>query len=304
MRYRTIPTADLRSLLDDAINWFEQVLRRSIASSRLAEIRDTLGRFDQPRSDLAQRAGIAEHLDDVTAYSSWTDALAFVRVWSALRDLSDQVLPRRLLWRAIQGPLSPAAETLDNSDSRNILAQLEFAADLSLKGLRPLGFEDLEFDHRSCRYIAECKRPWSSDTTAVMRNLAKCYEQLHGALERSASRVRRGLVVFVIDRIADLNLRLPEETPVRGEEDVHALVQDVFRWFDDSYIRVARTPTDRRIIALVLVVRTLVHTLQDNTFGAVYVPVFIPLVGKATKDYKRLSRLARQLKASGGVRSL
>jgi hypothetical protein len=169
--------------------------------------------------------------------------------------------------------------------------------------LRPLAFEDLEFDHRSCRYIAECKRPWSPDTTAILRNLEKSYKQLHAALVSSTSRARRGLVVFVIDRIADLHLRLPEDTPVRGEEDVQALIQDVFRWFDDSYIRVARTPSDRRIIALVLVVRTLVHTLQDNTFGTVYVPVFIPLIAEGTKDYKRLSRLARELKASG-VRSL
>lgn len=299
MRYARVTNEQIRSRLDDTIVWFERVLGRPLGSSRLGELRDKLDEIEQVRANPETRDRLFDYVDRVVAYYSWTDALSFVRIWQAFESLSDQVLPRRLLQRATHGALSPADETTADSDSRNVLAQLEFAADIALKGLHPVAFEDLEFDFGDCRYIAECKRLWSNRRTSVHRNLRKAYDQLHSALNECAARVRRGLVVFAIERVADLNLRLPMETPVRGGQDVLALTRRIGALFDEHYLQSAPLPTDIRIVGLVLVAKVLVHTTSDNTFGPVYVPTFIPLVRRSTKDFRRLVRLTNHLRPKG-----
>lgn len=282
--------------LDETHSWLQEVLQLPDGAGRLGEIQTEIARI----KDLVE-SGIAEEelfrqVDQVTAYHSWIDALGFVRIWQGLSGLSDQKLPRRLLRRANRGSLSPEQESLDDSDARNVFFQLEYAADLSTKGIKIRGFDDVEFEFEGTLYLAECKRLWSDRPRAVQRNIDKAASQLVRHLDAVRGKRARGLVVIALESIAGLKSALPMEAPVAIEADVIGYTRRVAGAFMDVYGE-SLVGLNGRIIAAVIVGKMPIHTLSDNTFGPAFIPTIVPLVPRGSMDYRRLRRLARTLNA-------
>lgn len=294
MGYSVTTFDEIIADLEEAAGWFRRVLGLQGDTDRLGEIRKEIARIKSVVESKPSEKELFERVDQVTAYHSWIDALAFVNVWRAFSELSDQALPRELLKRAIKGPLSPANETTRDSDARNILFQLEYAADLALQGVKIDGFDDVQFEFEGTVFLAECKRPWSDKVDSIQRTLGKAASQLVRHLDGASAQGTRGLIVVAIDSIAGLKSALPMAAPVASEADVIGYTRRIATAFNDTYGE-QFVGLDGRITAVVVVGKMPVHTLSDNTFGPVFIPTIIPLVQPGSPDHQRLQRLAQYL---------
>lgn len=279
---------------DKAQSWFQKVLNLADGTGRLGAIQTEISRIKGLVESGISEEELFRQVDQITAYHSWIDALGFIRIWQGLSGLSDQELPRSLLRRANKGLLSPEQESLDNSDARNVFFQLEYAADLILKGMKIEHFDDLEFDFLGTRYVAECKRLWSDKSQAVRRNINRAAQQLVKHLDQHSARPTRGLIVLALDKIAGLSTALPMEVQVVTESDVLEYTRRITAGFRDFY-GVNLAGLDVRITAAIVVCRTPAHTLTDNTFGPIFIPTVVPLVADGTRDHRRLRRLVQAL---------
>lgn len=292
--YERISYAEIRTELEKARRWYEGVLSKPLDDTRLVQLETKLSEIMAILSG-PKRDKIFELVDEVTAYHAWVDALGFISIARQFDSLADDVVPRRLLWRMLQGPLSPADEDTKDTDARNIFAQLEFAANVMKKGLQPRGFEDLEFVYLDCRYIAECKRLGSVKDTAVRRNLDNANKQLKSVLDRKEAGVRRGLLVLAVDRLAGFGTGVPRSVPIVSPGDIvrvsRAVAGNFSRLFGDAIANL-----DGRVSAIVLVTRMLVLEVMESSWATAYIPTIVPRVKRGTADYERLTRLADALK--------
>lgn len=285
---------EIRAELDEAVNWFETTLNRPIAGTRLSEVRTTFDEILLVLKGPEPEKHLFERVDETTAYYAISDAAGFNKIARCFRSLPSHILPRALLRRSLQGPLSPAAETQFDSDARNVFAQLEFAANIIQKGLEPKGFEDLSFEHDGCAYFLEAKRLWSPSDSTVRDNLLKANSQLRSAMDAADAPLSRGLILLSVDKLAGLSATAPMHLPVHSHADVLAYARRLTGEFIRRYGHLLSL-LDRQVSGLLVVARFLVHSLPRNVYGPAYVPVLTPLVGRRAKDRSRLRRLAHFL---------
>lgn len=292
-RYQNISYEEISAELEEARRWYSKTLAKPLDDTRLLSVQAKLAEIMEILAS-PDRFKLFEIVDEVTAYHVWVDALGFIKIAQQFESLGDHLLPRQLLWRSLQGPLSPTDEETSDTDARNIFAQLEFAANVMQKGLRPLAFEDLEFVQGDCHYIAECKRLGSAKDSAVRRNLVNGEDQLQFALETDATGVRRGLLVLYVDRLTGFSTAVPRSVPIVDRGDIRQVSRGVVRQFADRF-KDTIMGLDDRIPALVIVIRMLVQDVMVEGWGWAYYPTIVPLVPKDTRDYKRIKKLADAL---------
>lgn len=293
---------------EEARRWFESVLSaRAIENSRLSPLSEKLREMEALMSDPKRRSCIFDHVDPVSAHFVYADAVAFEVIARQFQTLGDNLLPRQLLKRSIQGPVSPTDEEPANSDGRNILAQLRFAANIMQKGLSPLGFEDLEFVQGGSRFFVECKRPGNGRPESFVRNLSDGNRQLKKVLDSAAGRraagarhrrqVKRGVLVMHIDRINKLNTTLPQ--PAGGDqlsrEICYAEADALFRRYENEIAEL-----DGRITIVFLVVEMLIER-RIGAWGPIYCPRPYPRVEGGTRDFKRIELLVRAITDGRGA---
>lgn len=283
--------------LDQTNVWFAATLGRSVENSRLGQIRAKLDEVIRILDDPARRNSLLEIVKPVEAHHAIVDAAAFNRVAALMRELGPQLVPKELLKRSIDGALSPADETLDENDPRNIFAQLEFAANVARKGLSPTGFDDLRFVHEGFEYHVEVKRPWSESVDAVGRNYRKALSQIEAAILASSASRNRGLVVFSVDRIAGHSAALPNEFKFWDTEDINRGAWFLAGEFFERY-REVLVGHPASVVGLGVVSRVLVLSVRTGKMGHAYVPVLKPLCSQGSLDFARLRSLAERMRAS------
>jgi hypothetical protein len=120
---------------------------------------------------------------------------------------SDRSVLKRLLRKALKGPLDPTDEDSDKSTNkpRNILFELLLGAQFHRANFDvKLGGEaDLQFDHAGARLYIECKRPFVEKT--IPQNVAKARQQLQ---QRFKEDVRDsgmgGLVAISVSKVLNV----------------------------------------------------------------------------------------------------
>src|SRR5256884_3775177 len=92
------------------------------------------------------------------------EALEFSDIFRAFEKDDPKVIGPKLE-RALSGPLRPADETPKNSDGRNTMFELAFAAQLRLRGAEvSVGEPDIAVTLSGRRFLIECKRPFREDS--------------------------------------------------------------------------------------------------------------------------------------------
>lgn len=110
-----------------------------------------------------------------------TEAMEFWRIYEAFKTEPKETLADRLE-RAISGPSHPEQETPRNSDGRNMMFELAFAADWKMKGLDvSLQEPDLILKVGERTFYTACKRPLYAHS--IRSNLRGAKEQLSNSLK-------------------------------------------------------------------------------------------------------------------------
>src|SRR2546421_2542385 len=125
------------------------------------------------------------------------EALEFSDILRAVEKDDPKVIGSKLE-RALSGPLRPADETPKNSDGRNTMFELAFAAQLRLAGAEvSVGEPDIAVTLSGRRFLIECKRPFREDS--VRANVRGAAEQLKAHLEANSEAA--GIVAISVTRI-------------------------------------------------------------------------------------------------------
>jgi hypothetical protein len=142
------------------------------------------------------------HVDDY--YFGLVEALEFSDIFRAFEKDDPKVMGPKLE-RALSGPLRPADETPKNSDGRNTMFELAFAAQLRLRGAEvSVGEPDIAVTLSGRRFLIECKRPFREDS--VRANVRDAAEQLKGHLEADSD--AGGIVAISATRILNPGTKL------------------------------------------------------------------------------------------------
>jgi hypothetical protein len=142
------------------------------------------------------------HVDDY--YFGLVEALEFSDIFRAFEKDDPKVIGPKLQ-RALSGPLRPADETPKNSDGRNTMFELAFAAQLRLRGAEvSVGEPDIAVTLSGRRFLIECKRPFREDS--VRANVRDAAEQLKGHLEADSD--AGGIVAISATRILNPGTKL------------------------------------------------------------------------------------------------
>lgn len=132
------------------------------------------------------------------------EAFEFCDIFRAFEnERSESLAPK--LERALSGPLRPAEETSRNSDGRNTMFELAFAADLRLGGADVyIGEPDISLTLDRQRYLIECKRPFREHS--VRANVREAADQLGTQLQKNIGAA--GLIAISVSRIFNPGTKL------------------------------------------------------------------------------------------------
>jgi len=269
---------DLAARLIAAREWFEQI-GLATADSRLQlvqlKVSELLG-------DLASipRQEVVDKWTDNSTYWTLADALSFCEIAEQFSELPSHLLPRRKLATILTGPLSPLDENPSDASvqARNILAELELAANLAAKGLIPLGFDDLHIRFHDRDMWFECKRIHSSGQLAT--HVKKATTQLTRAMPGDTA---RGFIVVVLDRLTGVDRRV-----LRIDHDDQTLraAHEVVEAFLKEHGSTFRSPVDTRIVGLGFILHFLVYSVPRHIVGIAFNLAIIPYVGRQLLEYR------------------
>jgi len=137
-------------------------------------------------------------------YFGLVEALEFTDIFRAFEKDDPKVIGPKLE-RALSGPLRPADETTKNTDGRNTMFELAFAAQLRLAGAEvSVGEPDIAVTLSGKRFLIECKRPFREDS--VKANVRGAAEQLKAYLEADSEAA--GIVAISVARILNPGTKL------------------------------------------------------------------------------------------------
>ena len=137
-------------------------------------------------------------------YFGLVEALEFSDIFRAFENEDSKLIAPKLA-RALSGPLCPADETPRNSDGRNSMFELGFAAQLRLRGAEVyLGEPDIAVILSKRRFLIECKRPFREES--ISANVRGAAEQLKVHLE--ADSAAGGILALSATRILNPGTKL------------------------------------------------------------------------------------------------
>jgi hypothetical protein len=183
-----------------AREWYEKISILT-AGARLEKIDNYAHRILNPVTPGFQPLGIDTTVED--AYYALSDGSGFGLIAAEMSKLPSNLLPRGTLRDILKGPIAVSDEETSTSDSRNKFVELELAANFSSAGFKLVGFDDLKFEFDGCRYIVECKRPYSMGTLDQL--IEKAYEQLQ---KRLVNTTDRGIVAIAGEKVLGLDCKI------------------------------------------------------------------------------------------------
>jgi hypothetical protein len=270
-----------------ARDWFRSI-GLSTEGSRLAALEDVVGSLVQ---DLATQSPeqVLTRWGEKDSYWAVADARSFCEIAEQFASLPSHLLPRRKLATILTGPLDPTEENPADASvqARNFLAELELAADLSAKGIPPIGFDDLRVSFQGRDLWFESKRIHSH--SQVPNHLAKATSQLTRSLPSPDS---RGLIAIVLDRLTGVDRLI-----LRATSDGHTLqaAAKVVEEFLKRHTALFRTKAEHRIIGLALVAHFLVYSPHRNIVGTSFNLAFVPWDIRESRDRDLLEDLVAHL---------
>jgi hypothetical protein len=279
--------------IHETMIWYLE-LEIPTAGTRLEALEQTIGVLLHDLESKSEESIVRQWFNTNTYYA-FTDGAAFGRITRELGKVGPNLLPRHKLRTILEGPLSPVDEHPGsaNVNARNIFTELELAAHFSERGVSPLGFDDLQVEFEGTRYHIECKRLLSP--SRVVANIQGAYSKLQKVMGGSAD---RGMIAVAVERV----MHLDKVLRLLPGEDPSTTAEEITTGFQDRYGSPWHRFVDPRIVAIIVICRFLVHTVQYNVIGPAYYAVIAnlasPLALQAT-DLERLRRLAQQLRYAG-----
>lgn len=146
---------------DDLIMWLKQKNLWGYSNS-YENARAIQERFTGPNGvvdlDALEKASIEDkNIYETSFYASSTLKILW-RVFEQLSKLSDNLLPRADIKKALAFEINPYLETDESVRGRNYLNNLEIASYVMEAGFKVIGFDDVIFEHGPYTILVECKR--------------------------------------------------------------------------------------------------------------------------------------------------
>lgn len=114
----------------------------------------------------------------------------------------DEAVVKRLMRKAVNGPLDPRVETQNSNEGRNTLFELRLGAALRAAGASVTlgGLADLIVDHAGFRLYVECKRPLGEHNIA--RRADEACSQLRARFDADSHPNAVGMVAISVLEVA------------------------------------------------------------------------------------------------------
>jgi hypothetical protein len=214
----SIPTRDYRQILSDvqSLQAYLTKLGLQRAPDRLQGIITNLKEIEQVRAQ-NQLASLNTHPRVAELVWSLVEAQELAEIFKGIEGYHPQTV-KRLMQKALTGPLHPINETLTSNIARNTVFELTLATRLRRCGVCvTMGQQaDLVVDYAGARLYIECKRPLYEHN--IGRNIEKARSQLRrrfdaerqfssvgGLVAISMSKaVNPGSNMFIVDKADDL----------------------------------------------------------------------------------------------------
>jgi hypothetical protein len=270
-----------------AREWF-RAIGLSTSGSRLEHLEDLVQRLLSDLAILAPEEAVAKWGEKAT-YWALADAHAFCEIAEQFRNLPSHLLPRHKLATILRGPLDPEEENPADASvqARNVLAELELAADFAFKGLVPTGFDDLRVSFHDQDLWLECKRIHSH--AQVGTHIQKATQQLSRNLPNTDA---RGLLAIVLDRLSGVDRLILRAV---NDGDTVRAAAEVANEFLKQHTALFQTKTEHRLIGLALVLHFLVYSSRRNMVGIAFNLIFVPWDIRESRDRTLLEDLASHL---------
>lgn len=220
---------------------------------------------------------------------SLVEGAEFSEIFHGIRGY-DEAVVRRLMRKAVNGPVDPRMETQNSNEPRNTLFELRLGAALHAAGASITlgGLADLVVDHVGFRLYVECKRPLGEHNTA--RRADEACSQLRARFDADSHPNAVGMVAISTSR--SLNAGGNKMLFVKRESDIEpSLTRDLQRIYD-SHCSAVRTQVDPRIIGvichvftpvLVQTTRRLIAASQFDIFLGDHLGDVLPVTGDKLK---------------------
>ena len=161
----------------------------------------------------------------------------------------DESIVKRLMRKAVNGPLDPRLETQNSNQGRNTLFELRLGAALRQSGasVKLGGLADLVVDHAGFRLYVECKRPLGEHNMA--RRAEEACSQLRTRFDADSHCNIVGMVAISASR--SLNAGGNKMLFVERETDIEPSLTGDLKRIYDSYCGAVRSQIDLRIIGVI-----------------------------------------------------
>jgi len=169
---------------------------------------------------------------------SLVEGAEFAEIFRGIRGY-DPAVVKRLMRKAVAGPLDPRLENAKTNMGRNTVFELRLGARFRLAGASVSmgGVADLSIDHSGFRLYIECKRPLGEHNIARRfdegmaqlrdRFRADPHPNLVGMVAMSISKALKGTQMLVVDREEDLRPSLSAEAERAYESYCGAIYNEV-----------------------------------------------------------------------------
>jgi hypothetical protein len=207
-------------------------------------------------------------------------------IFQSIQDYESQVI-KRLMLKALTGPLHPIQETLTSNIARNTVFELTLAARFRRAGANvTIGRQaDLVVDHAGARLYIECKRPLYERN--IGRNIEKARAQLRRHLDTESLRnLAGGLIAIFVSKALNSGSNI---YVVDKADDLNSLANDLDR-LHQQYGQDYNSQVDLRLIGILYqiytpaLIRGAEHPLIAATQGKVFLAdgslqVVFPIIG-------------------------
>jgi len=245
----TIRYEQILSELDAMAEWLPSKAQIRIDGTRFSEIRACVQEIV-----IRLQNGTLEELvaakGNELLWNALTESDSFIRIYSALKQISSQKLPRGSLKKCLSGPLLPREESHISAESRNTVFELELAARFHEVGIELTGFDDIDMLLDMSQVGVECKRPFSAKSS--IENLRKAKEQIrkkHGPF-------KLGMIAFAIDKICQTDRKI---LVVNNKSEVPGMIYPYINKFLEENRGAWRGLLNTKIVGIIVCLKYVCH---------------------------------------------
>ncbi len=249
-------TTSYRELADSVIN-FKQLLSGVALEMKsddwLCRAYDIVEKLANVYTDdIRRRELMKQENGDGGVYFAFHDVNLLHNILPFMGGINEDILKIKL--KKILKMGLPSLESLDNSEARNILWELNFFSRLKKANVQ-VSLGNPNPDILACfgprKYYIQCKRLYSSQKAALRRNIINAVSQLEKDLS-SNDKNAFGILAFSLERpIAGGKLMLVSDSEQIGKDELVSVLQKIISqhghlWQNPELIR------NQRIVAIVL----------------------------------------------------